>query len=384
MRVAILTTVHSALDGRIFHKQAVSLAQAGYDITLFAPLDPHAEAIVRQHNIAYMPLRPPGRRMARPLQWLRLMRLLRQNRYDVWHFHDPELLPLAIVWKWLFARQVFLIYDVHEDVRKDILSKAWIASYLRKPVSRIATVVERWGMRSCQLVVAAGDSIVERVTASSQRSITVRNYPLLRQEISVARSAKDGQPVRVIYPGALTEVRGIRDVVQAMDELQDCDVKLLLMGRFYPASFEREIRQIAGSKVEIHSQVPFDKVPQYLQTSHIGVVCFHSTPAEAGSLPVKLFEYMQAGLPVIASDFPVWREIIESAGCGLLVEPGPGNAQQIAAAIRRLVNDPDLRQRMGQAGVQAAREKYAWQNEVVPLIAEYERVERILGPGSTR
>ena len=110
MRVAILTTVHSALDGRIFHKQAVSLAQAGYDVTLFAPLHPEAEAIAWQHNVAYVSLRAPGRRMARPLQWLRLIRLLRRNRCDVWHFHDPELLPLTIIWKWLFARHGVILH----------------------------------------------------------------------------------------------------------------------------------------------------------------------------------------------------------------------------------------------------------------------------------
>jgi hypothetical protein len=91
-----------------------------------------------------------------------------------------------------------------------------------------------------------------------------------------------------------------------------------------------------------------------------------------------MFEYMQAGLPIVASDFAVWRDIIESAGCGLLVEPGPGNSRQIAAAIRQLVNDPNLRQRMGQAGIRAVKEKYTWQNEATALIAEYARFERTL------
>ena len=200
----------------------------------------------------------------------------------------------------------------------------------------------------------------------------------------VPRSSKTGRSVRVIYPGTLTEVRGIRDVVQAMDHLHDCAVELWLMGRFYPASFEREIRHIAGGNVIIHTQVPFDQVPQYLHSSGIGVVCFHSTPAELGTLPVKMFEYMQAGLPVVASDFPVWRSIIESAGSGVLVTPRPGNSHQIAAAIRHLVSDPHLRQRMGQAGIRAVREKYSWQNEVVALIAEYDRIERSLVAESTQ
>jgi len=128
--------------------------------------------------------------------------------------------------------------------------------------------------------------------------------------------------------------------------------------------------------------VPFDQVPRYLEESDIGVACFHSTPAESDALPVKMFEYMAVGLPVVVSDFAILRRIVEPAGCGLIVEPGPGNAQQIAAAIRRLVDDPDLRRRMGQAGVQAVKEKYSWQNEATVLIAEYDRISQALGSSS--
>jgi glycosyltransferase involved in cell wall biosynthesis len=349
---------------------------------LFAPFHPQAEAVAWQQGIAYVPLRPPGRRVARPLQWLRLMRLLRRNRHDVWHFHDPELLPLTIVGKWLFARQVHLIYDVHEDVPKDILSKVWIPPCLRKPISVVAQVVERWGMRHCQLVVTVVDSIVARLKAVGQRSILVRNYPLLRQAPDAPRVDRNGCPARVIYPGTLTEARGIRDLVLAVHELQDCGVELVLLGRFYPPAFEQEIRRLAGPNVIIESFVPFDQVPRYLEKSDIGVACFHSTPAESDALPVKMFEYMAAGLPVVVSDFPILRRIVEPAGCGLLVEPGPDNARQIATAIRKLVSDPELRQRMGRAGMRAVTEEYSWQNEVAVLIAEYDRISQALGSSS--
>jgi len=373
MRIAVLTTVHLALDARIFYKQAVSLAQAGHDVTLFAPWDPRADAVARRNGIAYVPLRNTGRgRFERPLRWLQLIRLLRGFQAEVWHFHDPELLPLAILWKRLSARHVHLIYDIHEDVPKDVRNKRWIPARLRKPVSVLADWVEKWGMHQCLLVVAATDALARRAETSAQRVVTVHNYPLFSQQPPARRDNSSIHPVRVIHAGGLNEIRGIREMVQAMDELRDCNVELFLLGNLYPASFEQEIRRIAGDRVVIHDRVPFEQVTGYLRSSDIGIACSHPDDRTVESLPVKLFECMHAGLPVIASDFPLWRSIIDGAGCGILVDPT--DPQQIAAAVCKLANDPELRRRMGEAGVRAVKEKYSWQREEETLIGAYNSI----------
>ncbi len=370
MRIAVLTTVHPALDGRIFHKEAVSLARAGHAVTLFAPYHPEAAAAAQSRGLTYVPLPAAEGRLARPRRWVRLMGLLRQQRFDVWHFHDPELLPLAVVWRWLFARRTRLLYDMHEDVPKDILDKPWIAKPLRGPVSGAFDVVERWGMRRCQVIITATDPIAQRAAVSARPVFTVRNYPLARQQEAGPRPLGLTRPVRVIYCGGLTEIRGIRQVVLAMDDLQACPVELVLLGEFYPQAFAQEIRRQAGKHVLIYDQVPFQQVWSYLQESDIGIICFQPTPNHVEAMPNKLFEYMQAGLAVIASDFPLWRQIVESSGCGLVVNPTePG---QIAAAIRQLVADPAARREMGQAGISAAREKYGWDNESKTLLSAYQ------------
>jgi glycosyltransferase involved in cell wall biosynthesis len=372
MRIAILTTSYSALDGRVFHKQAVSLAQAGYAVTLFAPFHPDAEGLARQQGVSYVPLRLSGSRLTRPLRWFRLLSLLRQDHFDVWHLHDPPMLPLLIIGRRLFARQTHLVYDVHEDLPKQIFAKLYIPARLRKVVSFAVDVVERWGMRRCELVVANTDAIARRVATATERYITVRNYPLRSHLVAAPRPVENGRPVRMVYIGGMSEIRGIRDLVLAMHELRDSNVELVLLGRFYPAAFGEEITRIADSRVVIKPEVPFDQVSQYLQTCDIGMVCLYPAPNHIESLPVKMFEYMATGLPIIASNFPLWRNIIEQAGCGLLVEPG--QPQHIAAAVRKLLNDPDMRQRMGWAGIQAVKEKYSWQNEFINLASEYDRI----------
>jgi glycosyltransferase involved in cell wall biosynthesis len=371
IRVAILTD-HPALDGRVFHKQAVSLARAGYAVTLFAPFHPDAEAVARQHGVAYVPLHVSRRRIFRPLRWLRLLQLLYKDHFDAWHLHDPPMLPLMIIGRKLFARQTCLIYDIHEDLPKQIFAKLYIPARLRKTVSVIVEMVERWGIQHCELVVTATDAITRRVAPSNERCLTVRNFPLLEHLATEPPAVTSDRPIRMIYIGGMSEIRGIRDLVLAMQELRESNVELVLLGRFYPVAFGEEIKCLANSRVVICPEVPFDQVPQHLRTCDIGMVCLHPAPNHIESLPVKMFEYMAAGLPVIASNFPLWRSIIEEAGCGLLVEPG--QPQQIAAAVRKLINDPDLRQHMAWSGIQAVKGRYSWQNEFQKLASEYDRI----------
>ena len=91
-------------------------------------------------------------------------------------------------------------------------------------------------------------------------------------------------------------------------------------------------------------------------------------------MPIKLFEYMAAGMPVIASDFPLWREIVTDAGCGLLVNPE--DAPAIAAAINRLLGDESMARQMGEAGRQAVLSRYSWSAEAQKLVALYAQLER--------
>ena len=373
MNIAILTTVHPALDGRIFHKEAISLASVGHNVTLFAPDHPEAASVAREHGIQYTPLPIIKMRLGRFVRWWRLLILLLKSQFDVWHFHDPELLPLAVIWRGLFSRKTQLVYDVHEDLPKNILDKPWLPKRTRYIISVLAGVVEHWCAFRCQLIVAATDAIGQRLAGVTRSTIVVRNYPLLgsrSQEGDFMK--KENLIVQAIYCGTMTESRGIRETVEAMTYLHDCPVRLVLLGYFYPEAFEQEIRQLASDNVVILPQAPFSEVRRYLAESDIGIVVLRPTPSYVESLPIKLFEYMEAGLSVIASNFDLWREIVESNGCGVLVPPM--DASQIAAAVRMLVRDTAMRKKMGQAGAKAVRERYSWQSQADELLRAYDQL----------
>jgi glycosyltransferase involved in cell wall biosynthesis len=373
MKVAILTVVHPQIDVRIFFKEAVSLAEAGHQVTLFTPFHEGDAQAVQKRNIEYVPLMADGPRYLRPFRWWQLGRLLRQQRFDVWHFHNPELLPLAILWCWMFARSTMLVYDVPEDVPKDIMDKLWIPSFLRKPIAFLFDKVERWGARRCNLVIAATESIANRMSYFTTNCITVNNYPIIKPKNGIGVCVHEDSLVKTIYVGGLTAVRGIKEIVQAMTYLSDSPVKLTLLGSFYPDNFEREVRAIAGANVEIVSQVPFEQVSQYLECSDIGIACFLPVPNHVEAMPNKLFEYMEAGLAIIASDFPLWQKLIADNGCGILTNPS--QPQQIAQAIRKLVENPELRAQMGQLGRLAVETRYSWKAQAAILVQAYERMQ---------
>ena len=371
MRIAILTTVHSVLDVRIFYKQAISLASAGYDVTIVGPLDSLAEKPLSEAGITYLPLLPPIGRTFRGRQWMRLIQLLSRSDFHIWHFHDPELLPLSIILKWVIRKKVWLIYDIHEDVPKNFLVKPWIPTWLRRSISVAADIVEGWGIKRCDLVVAATDSIAERAHKFTKRMVTVRNYPIeVYSGETFARPSSS--TVQMIYAGQVTPMRGLREVVQAMALVQDCKVILHLVGLFYPDKFEREIRAIAGPNVRIYGKVSFEETMTIMKSCDIGIVTLHPMPGYLESLPIKLFEYMQNGLSVIASDFPLWIKILKETGCGLTVDPL--KPEEIAIVIRKLVNNPELRQKMGKSGMQMVRQKYSWLHEEQFLIQAYQRL----------
>jgi glycosyltransferase involved in cell wall biosynthesis len=110
-------------------------------------------------------------------------------------------------------------------------------------------------------------------------------------------------------------------------------------------------------------------VASELQKAYAGLVILHPEPNYVTSQPVKLFEYMCAGIPVIASDFPVCREIIAGARCGILVNPL--DPTEIAEAMEFLLTHPEEAQEMGRRGFQAILERYNWANEEKALLQFY-------------
>lgn len=377
-KICILSTVHPAFDDRIFHKEAKTLVQAGYDVTLIAQHD--GDTVVEGIRIKGLP--KPKNRFTRifGLTW-RAFRLALRQRADVYHFHDPELLPWGVLLK-LFTRAK-IIYDVHENVPKQILNKEWLPRWSRRLTALVYMLAERGTLPFVDKIVIAEDSYIKNYPGR-ENVISIRNYPSFpRFAITIAKTQLERESSKiynVVYVGGVTKLRGALELVEALKILKESGyqtIALTLIGPVTPLNLDRELQHLIRQyglteNVHILGPVPHEEVFGILAQSHVGVAILHPDPNYVESLPIKLFEYMAAGLPVVASNFPLWREIVEGNACGLCVNPLDPKA--IAEAIEYLLTHPEEARRMGQNGRQAVEEKYNWEKEAQKLLALYEEL----------
>jgi glycosyltransferase involved in cell wall biosynthesis len=364
-----LTSVHYVFDIRIFHKQLRALSGAGYDVSLIA----QHEKDCTIDGIRIIALPAPKNRLQRMFGLtLKLLTRAIKIKPDLYHFHDPELIPVGIVLKLVTRKKV--IYDVHEDYPEKILTKFWLPPFLRRVMSTLAAAAERVAAHLLDGIVTVTDDIEKKFSTSRARVVQVRNYPELKALPSRERVPRGGEGAVLIYAGLLNEERGIYQLVQAM-ELIDArrEITLRLLGRFDSIDFQRKVEQLRGyERVDYRGWLEQEEVWANYMEADIGLVCIHPLKHLTVALPNKLFEYMSAGLPVIASDFALWKEIIGASRCGLMVNPMvPG---EIAAAVEYLLANPDRRKEMGENGRRMVFLRYTWARESRKLLDFYNKI----------
>ena len=362
MKVCILTSVHYPFDTRIFHKEAKTLRSAGYEVILIAQHE-RQETI---DGISIIPLRKPSNRIERMTKtvWQAYKAALKTDA-DIYHFHDPELIPIGLLLKGTGKK---VIYDVHEDVPRQNLSKSYIPKHLRKPLSAFIEAIEAFSTKRFDAVITATPFINERFLKMGANAVNINNYPIV-SELSVEDSNWDKKERAVCYVGGIAKIRGAYEMVEAIGRT---DYRLIFAGDFEPGLEER-LRQLHGWKnVEALGFVDRNGVRDVMSRSMTGLVILHPTINYIDSLPVKMFEYMSAGLPVIASNFSLWKEIVEGNKCGICVDPL--NPREIAEAIQWMIEHPNEAKAMGENGRRAVEERYNWENEEKKLLELYAKL----------
>ncbi len=368
-KVCILTSVHIPFDGRIFHREAKSLARAGYDVVLIARHD-RAEVV---DGVRIVPLPEPKNRIQRmtTLLW-RLFRLAVKENADVYHFHDPELMTVGLLLK---LRGKRVIWDVHEHYPNSILDKFWISRGLRRFISKSFDLFERAVVRSFDCVIYTTGLVGARYEKMKVRSGRIENYPSVKLAETFERKPRE----RIIYLGAMSRIRGLVEVVEAFGLVgkEYPRWELCLVGSCRPAAFEDELKALAverhvETQVKFIPWVAYEEKERFSAQAAMGVVTYLPHANNMSCLPNKLFEYMVMGLPVIASDFPLYREVVGSSRCGLIVDPTKPPA--IAEAMEYLIEHPQEARRMGENGRRAVLERYNWEKESQKLLNIYETV----------
>jgi len=349
----MLSSVHSADDIRIVEKEARSLSEAGHAVTVVArPPRPRDTGRIEFKLVES----PAVARWKRP--WVvgrAATALARSTGADIVQFHDPELIPFALLLK---SRGCKVIYDVHEDVPADIHSKKWIPRWMRPLVAFGMELVERSSARRFDAVVVATPTIAARFRDYGAAVTLVRNSVRLDEFIEPTAATRRRR--QAVYVGRTSFDRGLIEMVEACAEV---NLPLVLAGAIGPEE-ERWLEK-SSAHVSYRGKLERSEIAALLNESLVGLNLLLPEPNYLHSLPTKLFEYMAAGLAVITSDLPKSKEIVEAAGCGFVVSIK--DRASLLEKLSTLAANPQRATELGLAGRAAVARDFNWRHDAAEL-----------------
>lgn len=366
-RVVHITTVHHPTDPRIFHKQCKSLAKAGFDVYYIAKDDP---AIKEQELIHHIPIKKYRNRFSRMLFGpFDAYRKAKKLKAQIYVFHDPELMFIGSLLK---KKQNTVIYDIHEDYVTSILQKDYLPKFLRHIFASVYTLFEKLFIRKMEL------SLAEKYYFNRyKRGQLVLNYPMINEKFLTKDRRSKPVERKLLYTGNVTIDRGA--LIHAEIPKINDDVSVYFIGKCSEALAEQMYERAKGQESRLH----FEGIGRFVEKEVIdryyieynwlaGIALFPPTDHYKQKELTKFFEYMNAGLPIICSNFPVWKQFVEKYECGIAVDPY--NPEEINEAITFLLENPEKAYEMGENGKRAVVEQLNWHEEEKKLIAWYKEI----------
>lgn len=364
-KIIHFSSVHGRYDIRVFLKECVTLAKNGYDVT-YVISDGLGDEIKDGVKIVDLGLPRCGRIKRIFLKTFNIYRFLLKIDADVFHFHDPELIPYGLLLKKNKPSSV-VIFDSHENYADDISEKAYIPLFFRGVVSSVYNFFERQAIKRFDAIVSATPSIDSHFKKQGAVGIDINNYPFLNEFSN--NGVLSDKKYDAVYIGAISEVRGVHFLV---DSLSIGNKKSLVMaGTFANPEIEKRVKSSSGwESVTYLGQVGRKEIANLLAISKVAAVTFLPAPNHIESQPNKMFEYMSASLPVIGSNFPLWKDIIEGNHCGICVDPS--SPAELSSALDSLLYDEQKLKSMAENARIAIQEKYNWEAESIKLLSFYQ------------
>jgi len=360
------TTAHSQLKSRSFHRECLPLAVGGIAVRYVSPASLSGE----HDGIEFVSLVDRKARLAGLFSAPTLLKeLLRQNA-SLYHFQDPQLLPLAFALKLLFRRRV--VYDAYEDFPSMAANKSSVPRPLRAVLAQLVGAAEHLAAQSFDGLITADPLTLRRLArAGKSRKLVFYNFPNLDFFPPPRHTPRNFD---VVYRGGISERTGTFVLLEAMRLLarRPSPVRLLLLGYFDSAAAEDDIRRRIREmglepNIEILGRIDHESMADALSLARIGVCPLQPIRKFNLNIPVKVFEYWACGLPVVASDLPPIRPFFGKARAGLLFRPG--DAAELAQSIAWLLDHPSAAARMGAHGRAAVVERFNNQKEIRKLRA---------------
>lgn len=366
-KICHLTSAHTRYDTRIFVKMCSSLSKKGYDVSLIVA---DGKGYELKNGVTIIDIGgKTGNRFSRMTRSVyKVYKAALDLNADIYHMHDPELLLVSLLLK---RKGKKVIFDAHEDLPIQILSKPYLSPAFAKLISSVAHHYERFLCERIDAVVAATPFIRDKFIKINPVTVDVNNFPKVEEFVNI-NTFNFFERKSCCYIGGITKVRGIYEIVDAMG-LTESNGDLLLAGNFLEKQVEIDVVKLKGwGKVNELGWLDRQEVVNVLGSSFAGLVTLHPIENYKDALPVKMFEYMASGIPVIASNISLWKDIVSADDCGLCVDPY--SSQEIANAIDYLSNNLDVAKMMGARGREAVLRQYNWQVEECKLFELYSKL----------
>jgi glycosyltransferase involved in cell wall biosynthesis len=363
-KIVHFSSVHGRYDIRVFHKICKSLTIYGFNV-FYCVSDGKENEIKDGVNIVDAGGPYQNRFLRILLTSYKTYKKSLSLNGEIYHFHDPELLPYGLLLK-LVGKKV--IFDSHEDIEYDIKQKIYLNKYVRIVFARVYKIIEILFAKNFNALVGATPHITERLSIYHKNVVNLNNYPILKETIGEGSLSNDRV---LVYTGVIASFRGVKEVIKALEYIPN--VKLYIAGNFAEENVKQEVMLYEGwKKVEYLGQIGRQEILELYQKACIGIVTFHPLPNHIDSQPNKLFEYLGAGLAVVGSNFPLWQEIIEKNKCGICVDPL--DEISIAQGINSLLDNMGKTKDYGKNGYNLIQNKYNWEVESKKLLNLYSQI----------
>lgn len=364
MKVAIVTTRHGCQDDRIYFKEALSLAKR-MDVTMIAPDD--SEDLTWADGVSFRPIPRRTGPFGRIRSLGEAIREVRREHADVCHFHDLDVVLAAPILKLLTRCK--LIFDSHEAFPEQFLMDRRIPAVLRPLASRVANLVEKSLVRFCDHVIAADEPTRRSFDSAGVPATTVFNYPALEIfETESGRLERERNRYRdripLIYQGSVSVQRGLFHMIDALRLLKRSEPRILLRivglrdPRLKALALEKAAEAEVIQQLEIVEWLPHLEISYAMKSSLIGLVPWQPEEKHKRNIPIKIFEYMACGLPIVAADLPSIAPYVKTSGAGVLYDST--RPEELADCVASLIQNPEQRQQMGRDGERAVRDLWNW------------------------
>jgi glycosyltransferase involved in cell wall biosynthesis len=368
IKVAHLTSVHSINDVRILQKECVTLYENGWDVSLVGQAK--NDEILNGIHIKCIPFQEAkiNRIIRSPI--LVYKRAIEINA-EIYHFHDPELIFIGLI---LRIRGKKVIYDVHENFPKDILSKVWIPKFLRHIVSLLFNLIELLISRCFSAIITTDEIIAKRFQRVCKNVIVLHNYPILNDQLNnLVILPKKYESKFIVNFGGISKARCIEEIVDAINIVSDPAVQINIAGSCSDDELFKYLQFKPGWKYSsfegfLSSNEILDKMIQ----ASAAFILYSNLPNHYDIRSNRLFESLAAGLPVIVPNFSNWKLFINKYKCGICVDPH--NSTEIAKAITYLTNNTDKAYEMGLNARNIALAEFNWNSQAPKLLGLYKNL----------